>query len=93
MKTYTDFRELLDQEEIEIAIVATPDHWHALNTLAAIEAGAHIFVEKPTGHTIGKVGYVDASACQQPGRAGWATPSYRPPLRFGNGISKAGARG
>ncbi|MGC6551586.1 MAG: Gfo/Idh/MocA family oxidoreductase, partial [Rubripirellula sp.] len=33
VKTYTDFRELLDQEEIEIAIVATPDHWHALNTL------------------------------------------------------------
>ncbi|MGI9473109.1 MAG: Gfo/Idh/MocA family protein, partial [Rubripirellula sp.] len=31
-KTYTDFRELLDKEEIEIAIVATPDHWHALNT-------------------------------------------------------------
>ena len=53
-KTYTDFRELLEQEEIEIAIVATPDHWHALNTIAAIEAGAHIFVEKPTGHTIGE---------------------------------------
>ena len=51
-KTYTDFRELLDQQEIEIAIVATPDHWHALNTIAAINAGAHIFVEKPTGHTI-----------------------------------------
>lgn len=50
--TYTDFRELLDKEEIDIAIVATPDHWHALNTIAAIEKGAHIFVEKPTGHTI-----------------------------------------
>ena len=51
-KTYTDFRELLDKAEIDIAIVATPDHWHALNTIAAIEKGAHIFVEKPTGHTI-----------------------------------------
>ncbi len=51
-KTYTDFRELLDNEEIDIAIVATPDHWHALNTIAAIDKGAHIFVEKPTGHTI-----------------------------------------
>ncbi|MAI33008.1 MAG: Gfo/Idh/MocA family oxidoreductase [Rubripirellula sp.] len=50
--TYGDFRELLEKEEVEIAIVATPDHWHALNTIAAIEAGAHIFVEKPTGHTI-----------------------------------------
>lgn len=51
-KTYTDFRELLDKQEIDIAIIATPDHWHALNAIAAIEAGAHIFVEKPTGHTI-----------------------------------------
>ena len=53
-KTYTDFRELLDKSQIDIAIVATPDHWHALNTIAAIEKGAHIFVEKPTGHTIGE---------------------------------------
>ncbi|NND99949.1 MAG: Gfo/Idh/MocA family oxidoreductase [Pirellulaceae bacterium] len=53
-KTYTDFRELLDKEQIDIAIVATPDHWHALNTILAIEKGAHIFVEKPTGHTIGE---------------------------------------
>ena len=49
---YGDFRELLEKEDVEIAIVATPDHWHALNTIAAIDAGAHIFVEKPTGHTI-----------------------------------------
>ena len=51
-KVFKDFRELLDKVEIDIAIVATPDHWHALNTIAAIEKGAHIFVEKPTGHTI-----------------------------------------
>ncbi len=51
-KLFGDFRELLDKVEIDIAIVATPDHWHALNTIAAIEKGAHIFVEKPTGHTI-----------------------------------------
>ena len=51
-KTYKDFRELLDKEEIEIAIIATPDHWHALNTIAAIDSGAHVLVEKPTGHTI-----------------------------------------
>ena len=53
-KPFTDFRNLLDKQEIDIAIVATPDHWHALNTIAAIEKGAHIFVEKPTGHTIGE---------------------------------------
>jgi predicted dehydrogenase len=51
-KTYEDFRELLDKEKPEIVIVASPDHWHALLTIAALKAGAHVFVEKPTGHTI-----------------------------------------
>jgi predicted dehydrogenase len=51
-KKYMDFRDLFAKEDIEIAIVATPDHWHALPTIAAIEAGAHVFVEKPTSHTI-----------------------------------------
>jgi predicted dehydrogenase len=50
--TYNDFRDLFDKENVEIAIIATPDHWHALNALKAIESGAHIFIEKPTGHTI-----------------------------------------
>ena len=61
-KIYTDYRELFEKEEVEIAIIATPDHWHALNTLAAIDAGAHIFIEKPTGHTIGESQAVLAAA-------------------------------
>jgi predicted dehydrogenase len=51
-KLYKDFRDLLDKEKIDIVIIATPDHWHALNTIAALKSGAHVFVEKPTGHTI-----------------------------------------
>jgi predicted dehydrogenase len=47
-KTYGDFRELLEKEKPEIVIVATPDHWHALITIAALKSGAHVFVEKPT---------------------------------------------
>ncbi len=53
-KKYRDYRDLLDREKPEIVIVATPDHWHALATIAAVKAGAHVFVEKPTGHTIGE---------------------------------------
>jgi len=49
---YRDYRELLEKEDIEIAIISTPDHWHALQAIACVEAGAHVFVEKPTGHTI-----------------------------------------
>ena len=51
-KVYQDFRELFDREKPEVVIVATPDHWHALLTIAALKAGSHVFVEKPTGHTI-----------------------------------------
>jgi len=49
---YKDYRELLDREKPQIAIVATPDHWHPLITIAAVKAGADVYVEKPIGHTI-----------------------------------------
>ncbi len=51
-KTYIDYRDLLTKEKPDIVIIATPDHWHALQTIAALKAGAHVFVEKPTGHTV-----------------------------------------
>ena len=50
--TYADYRELLDTEKPEIVIVATPDHWHPLITIDAVNAGAHVYVEKPVGHTV-----------------------------------------
>jgi predicted dehydrogenase len=49
---YKDYRELLEKEKPEIAIVATPDHWHPLVMIAAVKAGADVYVEKPIGHTI-----------------------------------------
>jgi len=51
-KTFNDYRELLSAVSPEIVLIATPDHWHALQTIAAVRAGAHVFVEKPTGHTV-----------------------------------------
>jgi predicted dehydrogenase len=51
-KVFKDYRELLAEVKPEICIIATPDHWHALQTIACVEAGAHVLVEKPTGHTI-----------------------------------------
>lgn len=51
-KKYKDFRECLAQEKPEIAIVATPDHWHPLCTIAAVKAGANVYVEKPIAHTV-----------------------------------------
>lgn len=51
-KRYMDYRELLAKERPEIVINATPDHWHALITIDAVKAGAHVYVEKPVSHTI-----------------------------------------
>ncbi|HEX8202227.1 MAG TPA: Gfo/Idh/MocA family oxidoreductase [Isosphaeraceae bacterium] len=51
-KPYKDYRELLEREKPEIVIVATPDHWHPLVMIAAVQAGAHVYVEKPISHTV-----------------------------------------
>jgi len=46
-RTYGDYREMLKREELDIVHVATPDHWHALAMIAAVKAGADVYVEKP----------------------------------------------
>jgi predicted dehydrogenase len=51
-KLFKDYRELLATVKPDIAIIGTPDHWHALPMIAAVKAGAHVYVEKPIGHTV-----------------------------------------
>ncbi len=46
-RTYEDFREMLKQQELDIVEVATPDHWHCLPAIAAMQAGADVYVQKP----------------------------------------------
>jgi predicted dehydrogenase len=48
---YSDFRELLKPKNLDIVLVGTPDHWHALTAIAAMNAGADVYVEKPISHT------------------------------------------
>jgi len=46
-RTYGDYRDMLKEKDLDIVLIATPDHWHALPMIAAAEAGADIYVQKP----------------------------------------------
>ncbi len=50
--TYEDFRKMLDRQDIDAVVIATPDHWHAIQTIEACKAGKDVYVEKPVSITI-----------------------------------------
>lgn len=47
-----DFREALDDDSVDVLVLGTPDHWHAIPTILACQAGKDVYVEKPDGHNI-----------------------------------------
>ncbi len=47
-----DYRQLLDSSDVDYVLIATPGHWHSQNTLDALDAGLHVYVEKPMTHTV-----------------------------------------
>jgi predicted dehydrogenase len=46
-RTYSDYREMLREKDLDVVLVATPDHWHALAMIAAVQSGADVYVQKP----------------------------------------------
>jgi predicted dehydrogenase len=54
IKTYGDYRKLLEQKDIDVVIIGTPDHWHALIMIEACQVGKDVYVEKPVGNSIGE---------------------------------------
>jgi predicted dehydrogenase len=69
-QAFTDHRKLLEVKEVDIVLIATPDHWHAVNTIDALNAGKDVYVEKPLtlkieeGPEIVKAARVNDRICQ-----------------------------
>ncbi|WP_435007808.1 Gfo/Idh/MocA family protein [Tundrisphaera lichenicola] len=61
-RTYDDYRKMLAEKDLDIVLIATPDHWHALPMIAAVEAGADVYVQKPISYDVAEgVAMVEAA--------------------------------
>ncbi len=52
IEAYTDVRKLLENKDIDVVSFATPNHWHALGAIWAMQAGKDVYVEKPVSHNV-----------------------------------------
>ncbi len=52
VEQFSDFRKLLENKDIDAVVIATPDHWHAIQMISAVRAGKDVYVEKPLTATI-----------------------------------------
>ena len=61
-RTYTDYREMLREKDLDIVLIATPDHWHALAAIEAIRAGADLYLQKPISVDVVEAQAIHAAA-------------------------------
>ena len=61
-KTHRDFRKLIEQNELDAVVIATPNHTHAVAAIAALRRGLHVYCEKPLAHTFDEAQRMVAAA-------------------------------
>jgi predicted dehydrogenase len=90
-----DLRRVLDDRDIDAVVIATPNHWHALATIWALQAGKHVYVEKPASHTVWEGRRMVEAAAHydrivQVGTMNRSRPAVLDAIRFmhGGGIGK-----
>jgi len=81
VRSYHDYRDLLDRQDIDAVVIVVPDHWHALVSIAAMEAGKDVYCEKPLTLTI-EEGRAMVSAARRYGAVFQTGSMQRSDLRF-----------
>jgi predicted dehydrogenase len=61
-QVYNDYRKMLENKDLDVVIVGTPDHWHCLQFVDSLEAGKHVYVEKPLGNSIAEINIMHKAA-------------------------------
>lgn len=84
---FSDFRKLLEMKELDAVFVITPDHWHAIPTIQALDAGKHVYFEKPCAHNI-REGRAMADAAKRSGKVTLMGTQQRSGKHWQNAVAK-----